>query len=170
MKRKFQSLTPQEALHAAIFIEERNAELYHRFAEMFVEFRDLDSLEVAGVFWDMAVEERHHSTMLQNRYAELYGNAACAITEEDLQEIIELPRLEDGGVLSASADQRVPARECALNVALRAENQARSFYRSLAEHTREPALKKAYRDLAEFEGDHVEYLERKMAEARNAGA
>ena len=28
MKREFTSLTPQEALHVAIFIEERNAELY----------------------------------------------------------------------------------------------------------------------------------------------
>jgi len=58
MKRQFTSLTPQEALHVAIFIEERNSELYHRFAEMFVEFRDVESLEIASVFWDMAAEER----------------------------------------------------------------------------------------------------------------
>ena len=40
MKRAFPSLDPQEALHAAIFIEERNAQLYQRFAEMFMEFHD----------------------------------------------------------------------------------------------------------------------------------
>jgi len=33
MKREFTSLSPQEALHVAVFIEERNAALYHRFAE-----------------------------------------------------------------------------------------------------------------------------------------
>ena len=57
MKRSFISLTPQEALHVAVFIEERNAEVYHRFAEMFVEFRDVQSLEIASVFWDMAAED-----------------------------------------------------------------------------------------------------------------
>ena len=31
MKRDFASLTPQEALHVAIFIEERNAEIYDRY-------------------------------------------------------------------------------------------------------------------------------------------
>ena len=62
MKRSFASLDPQEALHVAIFIEERNAELYHRFAEMFVEFRDSESLEIASVFWEMAAEEKNHSS------------------------------------------------------------------------------------------------------------
>src|SRR5207253_2455581 len=47
MKRDFASLTPQEALHVAIFIEERNAEIYHQFAEMFSEFHDPESLEIA---------------------------------------------------------------------------------------------------------------------------
>jgi len=166
MKRSFQDLSPQEALHVAIFIEERNAELYHRFAEMFVEFRDLESLEIASIFWDMAVEERHHSTMLQDRYGQLYGNSACAITEEDIQEIVKLPRLEDGGVLSVPKDERIPARERALNVALSAENQARRFYSSLADATGDPSLQKVYRSLSEFETDHVEFLERKMAEAK----
>ena len=45
MKRDFASLTAQEALHVAIFVEERNAEIYHQFAEMFAEFHDPESLE-----------------------------------------------------------------------------------------------------------------------------
>ena len=65
---------------------------------MFVEFRDVQSLEIASVFWDMAAEERHHSTLLQQRYMERYGNASCALTEEDLQELIEVPRLEPGNI------------------------------------------------------------------------
>ncbi len=75
-KRNFQALSPQEALHVAIFIEERNAQLYHRFAEMFVSFQDLASLDIAGVLWDMAIEERHHSSLLQQRYTLKYGQGS----------------------------------------------------------------------------------------------
>ncbi len=162
MKRQFTSLTPQEALHVAVFIEERNSELYHRFAEMFVEFRDVESLEIASVFWDMAAEERTHSTMLQQRYSDLYGNRACAMTEEDLQELIEIPRLENSEVFASKKEGAAPARERALNVALQAERQARIFYASLAESTTDRALKRIYTDLAEFELDHVEFLEKKL--------
>jgi len=73
MTRAFASLSPQEALHVAIFIEERNADIYQWFAEMFNEFRDAESLEIASVFWDMSVEEKRHSTLLQGRYQELFG-------------------------------------------------------------------------------------------------
>jgi len=162
MKRQFASLTPQEALHVAVFIEERNSELYHRFAEMFVEFRDVESLEIASVFWDMAAEERTHSTMLQQRYSDLYGNRACAITEESLQELIEIPRLEDSEVFSNTKETAAPARERALQVALNAERQARIFYSSLAENTTDRGLKRVYTDLAEFELDHVEFLEKRL--------
>jgi rubrerythrin len=162
MKRQFTSLSPQEALHVAIFIEERNSELYHRFAEMFVEFRDVESLEIASVFWDMAAEERSHSTMLQQRYGDLYGTRACSITEEDLQEMIEIPRLEESEVFSNNKDNVAPARERALQVALNAERQARVFYASLAESTSDRALKRVYTDLAEFELDHVEFLEKRL--------
>lgn len=164
MKRPFSSLSAQEALHVAIFIEERNAELYHRFAEMFVEFRDLESLEIAGVFWDMAVEENHHSTKLLELYTERFGTAACAITEEDISDMIEVPRLEDGDVLSGDPRNSTSARERALQVALVAEQNARKFYGELAEHADDPKLRRFYKELAEFETDHVEFLERKVAQ------
>ncbi len=163
MKRSFVSLSPQEALHVAIFIEERNAELYHRFAEMFVEFRDVESLEIAGVFWDMAVEEHHHSTRLQTLYGERFGNSACSVTEEDVHEIIEIPKLDDGDVLK-KATSPLPARERALQVALRSEQSARQYYGDIAEHTTDPKLRKLYKELSEFETEHVEYLERKLSE------
>ena len=53
MKRSFASLTPQEGLHVAIFIEERNAEIYRNFAEMFAQFGDPDSLEISLAFREM---------------------------------------------------------------------------------------------------------------------
>jgi rubrerythrin len=162
MKRAFSSLSAQEALHVAIFIEERNASLYHRFAEMFVEFRDLESLEIAGVFWDMAVEENHHSTRLQQLYTDRFGNSSCTVTEEDIADMIELPRLEDGNVLCGDPRDVSSARERALQVALTAEQNARKFYSGLAEQTSDDKLRRLYGELAEFETDHVEFLERKL--------
>ena len=76
MKRSFQSLLPQEALHVAVFIEERNAEIYHQFAEMFASFQDFASLEIASALWDMAAEELHHSTLLQERYTSRFGQSS----------------------------------------------------------------------------------------------
>ncbi len=166
MKRSFASLSQQEALHVAVFIEERNAELYHRFAEMFVEFRDLESLEIASVFWDMAVEERHHSTLLQERYTERFGSAACSLTEEDLQELIEVPRLEDGDVFSANAGASgLTARDRALQVALSAELNAQKFYADLAKITTDADLKKFYSEFSQFESDHISFLEKKIQES-----
>ena len=165
MKRTFISLTPQEALHVAVFIEERNAELYHRFAEMFVEFHDVQSLEVASVFWDMASEERQHSSLLQRRYMERYGNASCALTEEDLQELIEVPRLDAGDLFDDYTDPAKPgARERALRVALEAENSARHFYAELTGLTGDIQLRNLYKELSEYEQDHVEFLERRIAQ------
>ena len=68
MKRDFASLTPQEALHVAIFIEERNAEIYHQFAELFAEFRDPESRVFCSPFWGLSHQARQHGPMLQKRY------------------------------------------------------------------------------------------------------
>jgi rubrerythrin len=161
MKRSFGSLSPQEALHVAIFIEERNAEIYHNFAELFVSFQDSTSLEIAGVLWDMAVEERHHSTLLQERYTAQYGQASCSLTEADVIEIIELPRLVGEEIFDSSS--AVTARLNALRIALSAENQARDFYGELGAMASDPALRALYEDLSSFEADHVEFLQRRLA-------
>lgn len=170
MKRTFNTLTVQEALHAAIFVEERNAEIYHRFAEMFVEFRDEDSLAIASVFWDMAAEERHHSTLLQHRYGELFGQQPCALTDDDIYEFIEIPRLEDADVFSGATalDHRSP-KERALQVGLIAELSAQKFYAGLLENCQDPGQKRLFTELADFEGEHVAFLERKLAEASRQG-
>ena len=163
MKRSFASLDPQEALHVAIFIEERNAELYHRFAEMFVEFRDSESLEIASVFWEMAVEEKNHSSILQAKYLEEYGSSRCTLTEEDLLEWIEVPKLEDGDVFAATREGRTTnVRDRALRVALKAEMAAQHYYADLMENTEEGALRRLYRELAEMENGHVAYIRGKL--------
>src|SRR5208283_1990145 len=152
MKRAFTSLTPQEALHVAILVEERNAELYHRFAEMFVEFRDSESLEIASVFWEMAVEEYQHSSMLQGKYLELYGNSRCGLTEEDLVDLIEVPRLDHDDILAATYEScRPDARERALRVALNAEQSAQAYYAALLKTTPKGPLHQLYLELSQME-------------------
>jgi len=163
MQRSFVSLSPQEALKVAISIEDRNAELYHRFAEMFTEFGDEESLDIAAVFWEMAVEERGHSSLLRQKYAERYGDLECRINEQDLVEMVEVPRLENGDVF-ASPENGVPGRVRALKVALQAENGAQRFYARLAEQTPAGALHDLFDDLAEMEDGHVSYLENKLAQ------
>lgn len=168
MKRRFSSLTAQEALHVAVFIEERNCEIYHRFAEMFVEFRDDESLEIASVFWEMAAEERQHSTLLQERYVEEFGGRACALTDDDIYEFIELPRLQDSQIF-AESEAGHGARERALEVGLKAETAARNFYSELAATASDVRQRELFSSLANFEKEHVAFLERKLAEAANKG-
>ncbi|PSH03785.1 MAG: hypothetical protein CXZ00_10565 [Acidobacteria bacterium] len=168
MKRSFQSLSPQEALHVAVFIEERNSELYHKFAEMFISYRNPASLEIAGVLWDMAGEEKKHSTMLQDRYSKLYGQAACALTPDDINDIIELPELDCEEIFDF--DVRVAtARHRALKIALSAENQAREFYAGLAVAATDPELRALYAELSSFEAEHVSFLERELANSTTHG-
>lgn len=171
MKREFSSLTTQEALHVAIFIEERNAEIYHQFAEMFAEFRDPDSLEIAGVFWDMSNEERHHGSLLQERYFERFGTRPCAVTEDEISDFIEVPRLEGGDLFAITRAKIAHApRHMALEVAIQAENSALRYYARLVDQTVEDDLREFYRELAEFEGDHLRFLMRKKSEAKNAAS
>jgi len=162
MKRSFAALSPQQALEVAISIEKRNAEIYHRFAEMFTEFGDEVSLEIGAIFWEMAIEEKGHQALLQQKYTEHYGDSTCFLTEEDLVELIEVPRLENADVFGAGNDA-ITARERALQVALCAELSAQGFYTKLAEQTPTGPLRQIYCDLAQMEDGHVAYLEAKLA-------
>jgi rubrerythrin len=158
MTQTFSSLSPQEALHVAIFIEERNAEVYQRFAEMFTEFRDPDSLEIANVFWDMSIEEKRHSLLLQGTYHERYGETRCSTTEEDLADMIEVPRLESSDIFDAVESVMAGPRQRALRVAIDAEKSAQDFYLQLVQSTTDSALRSLYSELATMEDGHVTQL------------
>lgn len=168
MKRSFASLSAQEALHVAIFIEERNAEIYRQFADMFAEFRDPESLEIAAAFWDLFNEERKHGTLLQQRYSERYANSSCAVTEEDISDLIEVPRLENGEIFTVDKlkSGRSP-RQMAFSVALAAERSAEQFYRSVAESTADDGLRAICLELSEMEASHSNWLEQR-AQVANA--
>jgi rubrerythrin len=56
----------------------------------------------------------------------------------------------------------------ALETGLRAEEEARDFYRQEVARTSDLELQKVYRELGEFEETHVRVLNEKLAEKRNA--
>jgi rubrerythrin len=168
MKREFASLSAQEALHVAIFIEERNAEIYTQFAELFAEFKDPESMQIAHLFWEMAEEERHHGTMLQERYFERYGTRHCIVTEESIRDLIEVPRLQNGELFAIVRSNTTSPRHKALEVALKAEESAQRFYSRLIARTSDEALRDVYAELADFEDDHSRLLRAKIASAKRA--
>jgi rubrerythrin len=169
MKREFASLSAQEALHVAIFIEERNAEIYTQFAELFAEFKDPESLQIAELFWEMAEEERHHGTMLQERYFERYGTQHCIVTEESIRDLIEVPRLNNGELFAIVRSNTTHSPKYkALEIALTAEESAQRFYARLIPQTNDEALKKIYHELAEFEDGHSRFLRDKIVKAKRA--
>lgn len=167
MKREFASLTPQEGLHVAIFIEERNASIYRQFSELFAEFKDPESLQIASVFTDMAEEELHHGAQLQERYLERFGATPCLITENEIRDFIEVPRIDNADLFAIVRSRATPTpRVKAFEVALDAERSALRYYAQLAEITPDRKLRDFYLELAEFESDHIEFLELKIAQAR----
>jgi len=169
MKREFATLTPQEALHVAIFIEERNAQLYRDFSELFTQLSDGDSREIATVFQEMAEEERDHGAELQERYEERYGTMPCAVTDEEVREIIEMPNLDSGQLFAISkANLGLASRHKALEIALAAERTAMRFYNRLAQITPDDELRPTYAELAHFEHGHFNFIEGKMDLARKA--
>lgn len=161
MQRSFASLSPQEALQVAISIENRNAELYHNFAAMFTEFADQESLQIAATFWEMANEERQHSSLLKQRYAEQYGDAECSMNEQDTIDLIEVPKLESEDLFGAPGDS-ASGRIRALNVALQAETDAQQFYAKLAVQTSAGPLQDLFHELAHMEDGHVAVLQLRL--------
>ena len=160
MPRSFAVLTPSEVLQAAISIEVRNAEVYHRFAQMFTEFGDEESLEIASVFWEMAVEEQGHRSLLEEKHMQAYGALTDTLTENELNELVEVPKLDHADIFAGT----LSARERALQVALQAEIGAQEFYEKLVEKTPEGTLRDVFKYLARMEDGHVAYLESKLAD------
>ena len=115
---------------------------------MFTEFRDVESLEIASVFWDMAVEEKRHSGILQGKYKERYGNASCSLTEEDLQDMIEVPKLERWRRLRAGRHQQSARANGRCRSHCAAEKSAQRFYSQLVEQTQDGPLRRLYNELA----------------------
>ncbi len=146
------------ALLRAIQIEIRNGALYDSLAGIFEGYE----LSITEVFREMAAEERKHGTDLKAQFRAKFGPVPL-LTDEP-KEVIEAADLDDAEALIF--DSMTP--EQALQTGLRAEEDARDFYRKEVLRTSDPDLQQIYRELAEFEETHVRLLQEKLAEKRRA--
>jgi len=105
--------------------------------------------------------------LLQKRYFDRYGTRPCAVTEEDISDFIEVPRLENGDIFTISKLKvgRSP-REMALEIAMAAEQNALRFYARLSEISQDEELRALYKDFTDFEAGHSDWIERRISEAR----
>jgi len=164
VKRDFASLSPQEAFQVAIVIEERNTQLYHRMGEMFSKFCP-DSPQIVSTFCDLANTERQHGILLTSRYCERFGAVHADITEEDIQDLIEVPRFRVGDILAAAeAGDLAFARPIAFEMALATERSTVNYYARLVETTPDPELKALYKEFVAFEQEHTDELEQALGQ------
>jgi len=171
MKREFSSLSPRETLHLAACVEQRNADLYRQFGELFEMFEDPESWEIASTFWDMAEEEERHGKVLEKRYRDRYGSEPCEITEDDVDDKLEVPKISSGEIFAiARAQVSAVPRNRALQIALIAEQAAMKFYSRLLQATNEPELRELYQELANDENDHIRSLRRRMTDGIRSAA
>jgi len=146
----------RKTLLRAIYIEARNGGVYDTLAQLFQGY----DKSVTDIFVEMAAEERQHGALLEKLYGERFGPVPPP-TEEP-REVIEAPDLDDPEAFIFDSMTIVQALESGL----RAEEGAREFYSREAERTPDPSLKRQYRELGEFEEDHVRRLKVKLAEKR----
>lgn len=153
-----QDATRATLLHA-IAIEARNGGVYDSLAQLFEGYDD----SVTAIFVEMAAEERRHGADLEQRYRERFGPVPSPLRESGA--VIEAPDLEDPEALifdSMTIKQ-------ALEIGLHAEEAARAFYGREVSRTSDPALQKLYRELSDFEENHVRRLQEKLAEQGRRG-
>ncbi len=171
MKREFASLSVREALNLAISIESRNADLYRQFGELFDGFQDPESCEIASTFWDMAEEEERHGKALERRFVERYNDDPTPVSEEDIREKIEVPKIASGDIFAiARAQASTVPRNRAFEIALAAERSAAKFYNRLLETTEDMELRNLYEELASDEDDHMRILQKKIVRGARSAA
>ena len=157
MSRSIRDLKPQEVLALAVAVESRNAERYAAFAHIFSTYND----EASRLFDEMRDEELAHRAVLQRMYRDRYGDQEYAIDEADVDEVVEAVDIDDAEYLVFNDITRRQVFEAAL----RAEQGARRFYAALSGTVQDAALLGLYRQLAEYEEDHVAALEARMSQA-----
>jgi hypothetical protein len=118
-----------------------------------------------STFYDLANLERQHGIPLTARYVERFGGVHADITEEDIWNLIEMPRLRVGDILAAAeAGDLVLARRMAFEMALATECSTVSYYARLAETTPDPELKALYKEFVAFEQEHTDGLEQALGQ------
>jgi rubrerythrin len=119
----------------------------------------------------MAEEEERHGVVLQERYSERYGQHATLISEEEIRDKIEVPKIVTGEIFAIARAQvsQVP-RNRAFEIALAAERSAMKFYTRLLETTDDAGLRSLYEELASDEDDHVRTLQKKITSGNRSAS
>lgn len=154
MSRAIESLTPREVLALAIEIERANTMRFATFANV---FRGYDTA-VADHFEELAREEEDHEARLAQHFRDQFGNEIPHVKESDVREIIESPDLDDPEALIFDS----VSSEHVYHLALKAEQDARAFYRKAAAATADGGLASLFWALASLEDEHVAWLEKKI--------
>ncbi|MAG94469.1 MAG: hypothetical protein CMJ48_12065 [Planctomycetaceae bacterium] len=152
--KNFGELTPEEVMTLAINVEESNGTRLRTFADLFSDYAP----DVAGLFAEMADEEDQHRDQLKVASDRRFGEYDCVVTEEDVWEVVEPFDLEAGEHFVF--DDMTLRR--ALESVLAAEIRAEAFYRQACEGAKDPDLQELFRQLAEFEDGHVQWIEKRL--------
>ncbi|HEY7386427.1 MAG TPA: ferritin family protein [Beijerinckiaceae bacterium] len=139
--KSLQELTEREVLALAIANEEEDSRIYQSFADRLRP--DFDAS--AGIFDEMAEEERGHRDSLYQLYRERFGEHLPPIRREDVRGFLR---------------RRTPWWEPSLDLdkmrgeAELMERQAANFYEKSASQTTDVSLRQLFTHLAEVERGH----------------
>ena len=152
--KNYDELTPDEILMLAIDVEESNGIRLRNFAELFADFAP----DAAALFAEMADEEDQHAHQLETAFMRRFGELRRTVTEDDVREVVEAHDLDDG---EHQVFDDLNFRR-ALEIVLKAEQDAEAFYRRAVKGATDPELGELYRQLAEFEDGHVQWIEARL--------
>jgi rubrerythrin len=151
--------SPGELYAHAIALEREAAERYAEFARR---MDDLGNAAAAEVFTTLArLEEEHLQTLLERTQ----GVRVPEVLEEQYAWL-------DAGAPETTARELVfrllTARQ-ALDIALRAERRAQTFFEKVMLTADDPALRALAREMAAEEGEHIGLVEQLLDQTRQPG-
>jgi rubrerythrin len=139
----------------AVDVEESNGSRLRTLAELFADYAP----DAAALFSEMADEEDLHAEQLKVAFERRFGELGQAVAESSVNVVVEAHDLDDGEhMVFDDIDLRR-----ALEIVLKAEKHAEAFYRGALDAATDPELGELYRQLAEFEDGHVQWIEARLA-------
>jgi rubrerythrin len=153
-RKSFSELTPEEVLMLAIDVEGANGTRLRMFADLFSDYAP----DAALIFSEIADDEDLHKSQLEMAYEKRFGELSCTVTEEDVLDPIETFDIDDA---EHTVFDNLTMRR-ALETVLASEQQAEDFYRKAMGRAVDSDLGELYRQLAEFEDGHVQWIESRL--------
>lgn len=148
----FATLDLMDALDLAVLIE---YEAYQRYRQFAAQLGARMGGDAGAVFAQMAENEAKHGQALEARRKARFGDAARRVGLADLFDV-EAP--DQGAVRDTMS-----ARQAYL-LALSAEQKAKDFYTDALEFVTDPEIKALFTELEAEEVEHVQMVEKILAE------